>query len=158
MFPRMHIRLSDQELATLVEMVCLAANVASWNQKESADVQVAAFESLESKILERAAHSGLGAWIEFDEESQRFQVKPEVEERLFYHECYDEFRNESFWDELAVRMADRDLARAIGFEAWEKLTEEERRARTTAWEKRYWEEFSQRGVERVVVVTPPGEG
>lgn len=155
---RMHLRLSDQELATLVEMVSLAANVGSWNQKESAAERLAAFEDLESKILEKAGHSGLGDWIEFDEERQRFRVKQEIEERLFYHECYDEFRNESFWDELAVRMADRDLARAIGFATWEKLSEEERRARTTAWEKRYWEEFTKHGVDRVVVVTPPGEG
>lgn len=155
---RMHLRLSDQELATLVEMVSLAANVASWNQKESANDQVTAFENLESKILEKAGHSGLGDWIEFDEETQRFRVKADKEEGLFYHECYEEFRNESFWDELAVRLSDRDLARAIGFDVWEKLSEEERRARTVAWEKRYWEEFSKRGVERVVVVTPPGEG
>ena len=45
----MHLRLSDQELATLVEMVSLAANVASWNQKEDANDQVTAFESLERK-------------------------------------------------------------------------------------------------------------
>jgi hypothetical protein len=155
---RMHLRLSDQELATLVEMVSLAANVASWNQKETANDQVSAFETLESKILEKAGHSGLGDWIEFDEESQRFRVKAEREENLFYHECYEEFRNESFWDELAVRLADRDLARAIGFQEWEKLSEEDRRARTSAWEKRYWEEFSKRGVEHVVLVTPPNEG
>jgi len=154
---RMHLRLSEKELATLVEMVSLAANVASWNQKESADEQVAAFEELENKILEKAGHSGLGEWVEFDEEKQRFRVRPEVEEGLFYHECYDEFRNESFWDELAVRLADRDLARAIGFKEWEKLSEEQRRARTTAWEKRYWEEFTKYGVDRVVVMTPPNE-
>ena len=133
LFPgRMHLRLSDQELATLVEMVSLAANVASWNQKETANDQVSAFENLESKILEKAGHSGLGDWIEFDEETQRFRVKAEREENLFYHECYEEFRNESFWDELAVRLADRDLARAIGFKEWEKLSEEDRRARTVA--------------------------
>jgi hypothetical protein len=155
---RMHLRLSDQELATLVEMVSLASNIASWNQKETSNDQVAAFESLESKVLEKAEHSGLGDWIEFDEESQRFRVKQEMEEKLFYHECYEEFRNESFWDELAVRLADRDLARAIGFSKWERLSEEERRVRTVAWEKRYWEEFSKRGVERIAVITPPGEG
>ena len=154
----MHLRFSDQELATLVEMVSLAANVASWNQKESADSQIAAYEALEHKILERAGHAGLGGWIEFDEEKQRFQVKPEVEEGWFSHECYDEFRNESFWEELAVRLADRDLSRAIGLAAWEKLSEEDRRARTAAWEKRYWEEFSKCGVDHMVVVTPPGEG
>jgi len=155
---RMHLRLSDQELATLVEMVSLAANVASWNQKESADDKVSEFEMLESKILEKAGHSGLGDWIEFDEESQRFRVKQEVEDRLFYHECYDEFRNESFWDEMAVRLADRDLARAIGIRQWEKLSEEERRARTATWEKRYWDEFAKHGIERVHVVAPHLEG
>lgn len=154
----MHLRLSDQELATLVEMVSLAANVASWNQKEEANDQVSAFEELESKILEKAGHSGLGDWIEFDEESQRFRVKQEKEEQLFYHECYDEFRNESFWDELAVRLSDRDLARAIGLKKWEAMTEEERRARTADMEKRYWEEFSKRGVDRVFLVSPQGEG
>lgn len=154
----MHLRLSDQELATLVEMVSLAANVASWNHKESAGDRIAEFEDLESKILEKASHSGLGDWIEFDEETQRHRVREEVEDRLFYHECYDEFRNESFWDELAVRLADRDLARAIGQDAWEKLGEEDRRARTAAWEKRYWDEFTRHGIDHVAVLAPPGEG
>ena len=154
----MHLRLTDQELATLVEMVSLAANVASWNHKENASEKIAEFEDLESKILEKAGHSGLAEWIEFDEESRRFRIREEIEQRLFYSECYEEFRNESFWDELAIRLADRDLARAIGFQAWEKLTEEQRRARTTSLEKRYWDEFSKNGVERIVVVAPPGEG
>ncbi len=154
----MHLRLTDQELATLVEMVSLAANVASWNHKETAAGKIAEFEDLESKILEKAGHSGLADWIEFDEESRRFRIREEIEQRLFYSECYEEFRNESFWDELAIRLADRDLARAIGYHAWEKLSEEERRARTASLEKRYWDEFSNNGVERVIVVAPPGEG
>ena len=154
----MHLRFSQQELETLVQMVSLAATVASWNQKESAADSVAVFEDLESKILEKAGHSGLGSWIEFDEETQRYRLRREVEEQMFHNECYDEFRNESFWDELAVRLADRDLIRAIGLREWEKLSEEERRARTTAWEKRYWEEFTKHGIERIAVLAPPGEG
>ena len=139
-------------------MVSLASMVASWNQKESADTQIANYETLEDKILERAAHAGLGAWIEFDQEKQRYRLKNEVEEGLFCHECYDEFRNESFWEELAVRLSDRDLARAIGLKAWEKLTEEQRRDRTAAWEKRYWEEFTKHGIDRVAVISPHQEG
>lgn len=154
----MHIRFSEQEMATLVEMLSLAVNVASWNQKDSADQKLSEFENFESKILEKAAHNGLGALIEFDEESQRFRVKKEVEEKLFYFECYEEFRNESFWDELCVRLADRDLVKSIGLSAWEAMTEEERRAKTVGWEKRYWQEFSKNGIDRVIVMTPPGEG
>jgi hypothetical protein len=57
-----------------------------------------------------------------------------------------------------IRLADRDLARVIGFKAWEKLTEEERRAQTRDIEKRYWEEFSKNGIDRVAVIFPHGEG
>lgn len=154
----MHIRFTEQELATLVEMLSLAVNVAAWNRKESANQHVAAYEAFESKILEKAAHNGLGDWIEFDIESNRFQIKKDLEEKLFHFECYEEFRSESFWDELCVRLADRDLAKSIGLTAWEAMSEEERRAKTKAWEKRYWQEFSKNGIDRVVVMSPPSEG
>lgn len=154
----MHLRLSEQELGALVQMVSLAATIASWNQKQSAAERTSVFEDLESKILEKAAHSGLGDWIEFDESSQRFRLRREVEERMFHAECYEEFRSESFWDELAIRLADRDLIRAIGLSSWEKLGEEEKRKRAETWEKRYWQEFSKFGIERVAVLAPPGEG
>lgn len=154
----MHLRLTDQELATLIQMLSLAADVAAWNNKEDAQPGVAAFEDLESKLLEKAAHSGLGELIEFDEEHRRFRMRQDLERPLFYQECYDEFRNESFWDELAIRLADRDLARSIGQKKWEALSEEQRRAQTKELEKRYWEEFSKKGIERVSVIHPPGEG
>lgn len=154
----MHIRFTEQELTTLVEMLSLAVSVASWNQKPSADLKISEYEEFESKMLGKAAQHGLGSLIEFDEELKRFRVKKEIEENLFYHECYEEFRNESFWEELTVRLADRDLAKAIGIKAWQALSEEERRARTGAWEKRYWDEFSKNGIDRVIVMTPPSEG
>lgn len=154
----MHLRLTEQELATLVEMVTLAANVASWNPRESAADKIAGYEDLENKILDKAGHAGFANWVEFDEENQRLRLREEVEQDFFSRECYDEFRNEVFWDELTVRLADRDLARVIGQAAWERLSEEERRKRTAGWEQRYWDEFSKRGLDRVAVITPPGEG
>jgi len=142
----------------LVEMLNLAVNVASWNQKESADQRLGEYEDFESRMLEKAAHHGLGHLIEYDEESRRFRLKVEEEQGMFSRECYDEFRNENFWDELTVRLSDRDLIKSVGLRKWEEMTEEERRAKTVTSEKRYWEEFSKNGIDRVVVVTPPGEG
>ncbi|WP_411827014.1 hypothetical protein [Luteolibacter sp. AS25] len=139
-------------------MLSLAVNVASWNQKEDSNARLAEYEEFESKILEKAANNGLGGLIEFDEELQRFRVKKALEEQMFYYECYEEFRNESFWDELTVRLSDRDLAKSVGQKAWEAMSEDERRAKTKAWEKRYWAEFSKNGIDRVVVMAPPGEG
>lgn len=154
----MHLRFTEQELATLIEMVSLAADVASWNRKEEARGPVGDFEEMEAKLLAKASHAGLGELVEFDEERQRLRMASDPDSPLFYQECYDEFRNESFWDELAIRLADRDLARAIGKKAWEAMSEEDRRARTKELEKRYWDEFTKHGIERVAVINPPGEG
>jgi len=154
----MHLRLSNQELATLAEMASLAANVASWNQKASTGTQLKAFETLESKIVEKAGHNGFSEWVEFDEERQCFQIRADTPKPLFFQECYEEFRNESFWDELAIRLSERDLARSLGNETWEQLSEEQRRSRTKDLEKRYWDEFSKRGVERIRLINPSNEG
>jgi hypothetical protein len=156
--PDMHLRFTEDELDTLVEMVSLAAEVASWNERPGSEEGVAAYEALEEKVLEKAKHAGQGDHIAFDEEKQKHHLTPEYQDGSFYQQCYDEFRNEVFWEELVIRLADRDLARAIGMPAWTKLTEEERRAQTQDIEKRYWEEFSKNGIERVAVIFPPGEG
>jgi len=154
----MHLRLSDQELATLIEMVSLAADVAVWNRKEGSQSGVSRYEDLEAKLLEKASQAGLGELLEFDNEHQRHRFRQDLEQPLFFQECYDEFRNESFWDELAIRLADRDLARAVGTQRWEAMSEEERRAATRDIEKRYWDEFTRRGIDRVMLVNPPDEG
>lgn len=154
----MHLRFTEQELAVLIEMVSLASNVASFNQRPGADEAVAAFESLESKVLERARQAGFAENIEFDEEKQLFRVTEEFESQAFYQECYVEFRNESFWEELVIRLADRDLIRVIGLAAWEQLEEPAKRQHTQEIEKRYWEEFMKNGVDRVAVIYPPHEG
>lgn len=152
------MRFNEDELDTLVEMVSLAAEVASWNERPGSEEGVAAYEALEEKVLEKAKHAGQGTHIAFDEEKQKHHLTPEYQDGSFYQQCYDEFRNEVFWEELVIRLADRDLARAIGMPAWTKLTEEERRSQTQDIEKRYWEEFSKNGIERVAVIFPPGEG
>lgn len=154
----MHLRLSDQELATLIEMVSLAADIAVWNRKDGAQHQLDDFEHLEAKLLAKAAHAGLGDLLEFDNERQRYQLRQDLPQPFFFQECYDEFRNESFWDELAIRLADRDLAKAIGPKQWEALSEDERRERTKDIEHRYWQEFTKRGVDHVIMLHPREEG
>ena len=155
---RVHLRFTEDEIATLVEMVTLAAHVASWNQKPGADHGVAAYEALEDKILSKAKMAGLGDAIEWDEEKRRHQVRDEAAMGSFFQECYDEFRNESFWEGLVIRLADRGLIREIGAAAWEKLGEEQRRKRTAATEANLWKEFSRNGIENVAVIFPREEG
>lgn len=154
----MHLRLSDKELATLIEMVSLAADVAAWNRKEDAQHQLENFESVEAKLLDKAAHAGLGELLDFDAERQRYRLRQDLDRPLFYQDCYEEFRNESFWDELAIRLADRDLVKAIGQKQWDALSEDQRRERAKDIERRYWDEFTKRGVDNIIMLHPREEG
>lgn len=156
--PAMHLRFTEEELSTLVEMVSLAAEVASWNERPGSEEGLSCYEALEDKVLEKAKLAGLGEKIKFDEEKQRHHLDPDHQEGTFFQQCYDEFRNEVFWEELVIRLSDRDLARVIGMNAWQEMTEEDRRHHTRDIEKRYWEEFSKNGIERLAVIFPPSEG
>ncbi|MGE9271197.1 MAG: hypothetical protein ACQKBU_10375 [Verrucomicrobiales bacterium] len=153
-----HIRFTEQELAVLIEMITLAAHVASWNQKPGSDAGVSAYESLENKILEKAKLAGFGDVIEWDQDKRRHQLKIDPEGKTFFQECYDEFRNESFWEELVIRIADRGLVREVGLSAWQAMKEEERRKRTAEVEKMLWKEFGTHSIDRLAVIHPPGEG
>ena len=55
----MHLRVSDNELATLVEMVSLATEMAALNPNDTGQVGYARFEGIENKVLEAAKSTGL---------------------------------------------------------------------------------------------------
>lgn len=153
-----HLRFTEKELAILAEMVTLAASVASWNHKPGSDEAVNAYEAVESKVLEKAKLAGVGEAIEWDEEKRRYQIKVDPNGQTFFQECYDEFRNESFWEELVIRIADRGLIREIGLPAWDLLSEEERRRRTIETEKALWKEFGANGIDKLALIFPQDQG
>ena len=55
----MHLRVSDDELATLVEMVSLATEMAALNPNDGGQAGYARFEEVENKVLEAAKSTGL---------------------------------------------------------------------------------------------------
>ena len=154
----MHLRFTDEELSTLLEMISLAAEVASLNRKPGAEASFRVFEDLENTIVEKAKLKGFGDIIEFDEESQKHRVKADHLSKTFVQECIDEMRNEVFWEELTLRLAERDTIRRMGLSAWNKLSEAERRKETQPIEKRYWDEFTKSGIDNLHVVASFGKG
>ncbi|MDE0827350.1 MAG: hypothetical protein OSA48_11175 [Akkermansiaceae bacterium] len=154
----MHIRFTEQELATLMEMVSLAAEVASINRKPGAELQFKAYEEFENCFLEKAKLKGFGEIIEFDEKAQRHRISMDYLTKSFVQECLDEMRNEIFWEEITLRLAERDVIRQMGIPAWSALNEEQRRKKTEPIERRYWEEFTAKGIDNLHVVARFGAG
>lgn len=150
--PAMHLRFTEEELGVLIDMVSLAAEVASLNRRPGAEKKYARFEELESTLLEKLTHLGFGNLIEFDEEHQRHRLTTEYLTKSFVQESLDEMRNEIFWEEITLRMAERDVIRKIGLPAWNGLDEDARRAHTEPVEKSYWSEFTKRGIEKLHLI------
>lgn len=65
----MHLKLSGDELAPLIEMVSLATEMAALNPNDTGKAGYARFERIETKVvLEVAKSTGLPCIIEFDME------------------------------------------------------------------------------------------
>jgi hypothetical protein len=143
----MHLRVSDDELATLVEMVSLATEMAALNPNDAGQAGYARFEEVEKKVLEAAKSTGLAGIVEFDMERGKNRVTEKFQENAYFQECFNEVRNAVFWEELMVRLAERDLIREIGPATHEALNEEERRKKAVPLEKRYWEKFQKDGTD-----------
>ena len=107
---------------------------------------------MENTILEKVTHLGFGDIIEFDEALQRYRVTTDYLTRSFVQEAIDEMRNEIFWEELTLRLAERDVIRKIGLPAWNSLDEEKRKEHTKPIEKSYWEEFTKRGIDTLHLI------
>ncbi|MFC0018605.1 hypothetical protein [Roseibacillus persicicus] len=154
----MHLRLSDDEFQTLIDMVSLAGEVASLNQKPGSEDHLASFASLEDKILERAQAQGYADIIEVDPDTNNHRVTAEYQAQSYIQECIDEMRNEIFWEELSFRLAEREVIRAKGQDAYLSLSDEERMHVIAPRQQRFWEGFSKNGLDQVHLIAPPGQG
>lgn len=154
----MHLRLSEDELATLIDMVSLAAEISSLNQKPGSEKEASAFENLEDKILERAQNQGFSDIIEIDPERDKHRVTHDYQATSYIQDCIDEMRNEIFWDELSFRLAERDLIKRIGEDDYLNLDDEKRTEILTPKQKIYWEHFATEGLNNVHLVAPLGQG
>ncbi|MDP0489488.1 MAG: hypothetical protein Q7Q71_00390 [Verrucomicrobiota bacterium JB023] len=154
----MHLRLSEDEFATLIDMVSLAAEISSLNQRPGSEDHFGRFEDLEDKILAKAKEQGFGDIVEIDKERNKHRVTVDYQAASYIQECIEEMRNEVFWEELSLRLAERDLVKEIGEYTYQNLSDEERVNRLTPGQTRYWEQFSKTGVMNVHLVSPRGTG
>ena len=63
----------------------------------------------------------------------------------------DDYDNQTFWEELIERLANRDFLAKYGEEAIQKMSFEERFTKFQEFEERYDEEFEDHGIERIVI-------
>ncbi len=140
------LRLSGSEYEQLLKTVYLGNwLLTSWKPERDRDI-----ERLESKIFSYASSTGLGKYADYDRETEMFSPADALHEAPEIDAAISDYDDETFWEELSDRLAERELAdKVAGLEGKERFT--------ALWDvaDRYEYEFEGNGIDNVFIVKNP---
>ena len=154
------IRFSPAELKVLAEMLSLAVSVAAEGKENltGSSRQLDEWDALHQKVMELAyLDPELRKGIEFPDDEGGYSFTPAYDEKAFFVESLDDFRDNMFWGELVARMADKALIEHLGQDGFDSMSEAECRRISEPLEKALWEECTKHGIDRFGFVLPPEE-
>jgi len=149
----MQLELTKSELERLLEIAYLGEEVLNGHRPEGE--RSAAHDAVLEKIHVLAEEEGLGFLVDRDADGE---TKPSMalETRLDAAGYLDDYDDFVFWDELAMRLAERDLREEIGTHAFDAMPAGERRERLDVMAHEYDHEFDRRGIEGLRLDRPVG--
>lgn len=148
----MKIEFTREEYRRLLDIVFMADWVINAHKiKENSKTEK--YNKLEQKIYSYAKEMGFEDLVEYAPDQEKYYSTRKFEDEGRAMAFIYEFENDTFWDELISRLADRDLIRQIGgIENLSQLSFEERIERTVPLEEKYSSEFEERGLDGVSIV------
>lgn len=140
------VQFTKEQYENLIKLAYLG----EWmiNSVRSDDVETA-FDELLGHILSQAKGMGHDRYVEYDAKLGKYFPSEKLEEEL--HDYIEDYNNETFWDELAGRLAERDLVKNHGIEQVERMSFDERMEAEHPLIDKYYEEFERNGVDRITV-------
>ena len=142
----MKIELTREQLESLVKLVYLGNVMAnSWRTKDA----IKEFDDVESLVLAAAEKNDLEDYVDLDPEEKKRVPSEELEEEMA--EAVDFYDDNTFWDQLIFRMADRDFSRKYGEDALDELATEKGIEREKPLLDKYEKEFNEHGLDRVEI-------
>jgi hypothetical protein len=114
------------------------------------DDRIQEYLAIEQDLLVLAERSGLQDIVEYDAELKKFFPKCEFDEMMLAF--VDDFEEESFWEELAYRLAVRDMIREFGEKGLKKMSRMRYAKKLFGRQDEYLLEEENYGLERLEVV------
>ena len=148
----MKIEFTQKEYECLLDVLYIADWVMNAHKVED-DPRTEAYRKLEQKIFSYAKDMGFENLVEYASDFKKYFPTRELEEEGPAREFIEEFENDSFWEELTSRLADRDSARKVGgIEKLYKLSFEDRAKIILPFEEKYASEFEARGLDGLSII------
>ena len=152
----MKIELTPTEIRRLIDLVYIATWIIDAH-KIGDDPETAPYRRLEQKLFAIAAQQGLSDVIEYADEFDLYFPTRALEESQA-HSFIDEYDDDTFWEELMARLAERDLINDLGsFQALVDLSPEKRVTLLGRREEYYANEFAEHGLDRLAIAPAANE-
>jgi len=147
----MQLELTKSEMERLLEIAFLAEEMLNGHRPDGE--RSVEHDGVLEKIHALAEEEGLGYLVDRGEDGA---PKPSLalETRMDAAGWQQDYEDCVFWDELALRLAERDVRDEIGARAFDDLPHGERHERVDAIAEAYDREFDARGVERLRLDRP----
>jgi hypothetical protein len=146
----MQVDFSKEEYRTFLEILEIADWVLFAHRTDEPENRKK-YHNFEQKIFRFAEEMGFRNLIMYDEEMGKYFPTREHDENSSVMPFIEEFEEATFWDELADRLADRDMLRKIGEKKLLSMTREQRFLAHCDFEEKYQEEFQKHGIERLEI-------
>jgi len=146
----MNVNMTRQEYRLLLDLLLVGDWVIHGNRPEEAP-EAEPYRMLVQKFLSLAPDFGCGDLIEIDAEYNQYRPTEKLEQETQAWRLLDDYDDLVFWEELIVRLAERDVAGMPGKAEVAEMSGEEYDRYAVPIEEKYANEFFENGLERLVI-------
>ena len=107
-------------------------------------------DSIVQKVLLSTKMAKAFRGIEFNQSTNEYELTDTAEKA--FGDDFDDFVEETFWQELLFRLGQRDIINEIGEKDYRKMSEEELEEKHEIAEEKYREEFDLNGIKNLVLL------
>ena len=148
----MNVEITKEEYLGLLDLLHIAGWILVAHKTED-DPRTQKYDRIMQKFYALAGEAGAEDLIEYDPHLAKYYPTRKFEDTSEVMTFVDEFVDQSFWDELIIRFAERDAARQVGgYEQLNQLSPEVLHALEDPLEERYAGEFDEHGIDRLEIV------
>ena len=137
-----NIAVTKEEISLLLKLVYTGSFVL-----EPEEDKVKQMDGLIQKLLLVAKTNKAYRGIEYNQEINEYMLTEKAEEAI--ESEFEEFVEDSFWEELLFRLGQRDLIKELGEKEYRKMEEGKLEEKQEEAEEKYREEFEKNGIRNL---------
>ena len=146
----MNVSLTQREYRLLIDLLLVADWVIHGHRREE-HAEAEPYRMVIQKFLSLAENFDLGDLVEIDEENNQYRPTARLERETGAWKLLDEYDDLLFWEELIVRLAERDVAHMPGKGDVASMSSEEYDRLAGPLEEKYAGEFFNNGLDRLTL-------